>query len=90
MKAPVSSLSVSSCFSSTVTAWSQSTAAISTSVVLFMYTLPKKSVARKPGGKETERELERRHYKGGDTSLKKSPIEMHGETPYTKMVSCFK
>ena len=57
MKAPVSSLSVSSCFSSTVMAWSQSTAASSTSVVLFMYTPPKKSVARKPGGTATEVEL---------------------------------
>ena len=26
-----------------------------------------------------------RHYKGGDTSLKKSLIEMHGETSYAKM-----
>lgn len=36
ISAPVSSLSVSSCLNSTVTALSQSTAAISTSVVLFM------------------------------------------------------
>lgn len=48
MRAPVSSLRVSSCFSSTVTALSQSSAAISTSVVLFMWMAPKKSVALKP------------------------------------------
>lgn len=56
MKAPVSSLSASSCFSSTVTALSQSSAAISTSVVLFMWIAPKKSVALKPlVGKQEER-----------------------------------
>lgn len=55
MKAPVSSLSVSSCFSSTVTALSQSTAAISMSVVLFISTAPKKSVALKPDKHTTAR-----------------------------------
>lgn len=48
IKAPLSSLSLSSCLNSTVTALSQSMAAISTSVVLFMTIPPKKSVARKP------------------------------------------
>ncbi|TNN71408.1 hypothetical protein EYF80_018357 [Liparis tanakae] len=50
MSAPVSSLSASSCLNSTVIALSQSTAAISTSVVLFMWTAPKNSVALKPEG----------------------------------------
>lgn len=53
MNAPVSSLSASSCFNSTVTALSQSTAAISMSVVLFIWMAPKKSVALKPKGKHT-------------------------------------
>lgn len=48
IKAPLSSPSLSSCLNSTVTALSQSMAAISTSVVLFMTIPPKKSVARKP------------------------------------------
>lgn len=53
MNAPVSSLSASSCFNSTVTALSQSTAAISISVVLFIWMAPKKSVALKPEDKHT-------------------------------------
>lgn len=51
MCAPVSSLSVSSCLNSTVKALSQSTAAISMSVVLFIWMAPKNSVALKPEGK---------------------------------------
>lgn len=54
MRAPLSSLRASSCLNSTVTALSQSTAAISTSVVLFMWMAPKKSVALKPDGRRTE------------------------------------
>lgn len=50
MSAPVSSLSLSSCLNSTVTALSQSRPASSTSVVLLMKKEPKKSVARIPGG----------------------------------------
>lgn len=51
MSAPVSSLSLSSCLNSTVTALSQSRPASSTSVVLLMKKEPKKSVARIPEGR---------------------------------------
>lgn len=50
IRAPVSSLSLSSCLNSTVTALSQSSPASSTSVVLLMKKEPRKSVARIPGG----------------------------------------
>lgn len=51
MRAPVSSLSLSSCLNSTVMALSQSRPASSTSVVLLMKKEPKKSVARIPEGR---------------------------------------